>query len=327
MLKPSQSELLCEGIERVYGDTYPIEAFYDANYLRSSMEAGLLHCVAALDSNERVQGCMSTVLESVGGLTADGSALLVAPEYRGQGVVAQLGHHMVHTYQRLGLSGLHLYALGLHDLVQKQSGAAGAVVTGVLPAWFSKRARVAGYEYPDARIGAITLLMPLGGFPERRLYLPEEYAEVLQTLYSRMPFSRQYMPTQSGSLPHACSQVDSDMGVDIGVVNRQRRLLVSKVGEDLAPKLAAQLEQSAQAGEEVVYLDIPLDSPSSGYAVSCAQGLGFFFGALMVERGATDRLRMQRYAKTLAAPEHMVVASSEAKALLDFVLLDQQRSN
>lgn len=320
MLQPSQSELLCEGIQRVYGDTYPIEAFYDANYLRTSMEAGLLHCVAALDAQERVQGCMSTVLECEGAITADGSALLVAPEYRSQGVVAKLGHYMADTYQRLGLRGLHLYALGLHDRVQKQSGAAGAVVTGILPAWFSRKAKAAGYDFPDARIGAVTLLMPLSELPKRRVFLPSRYEAILGSLYGSFPFERECVPAVA-QVPPASYTV---LQCDTGALNLQRRLTVQQVGRDLEVILSMQLEQSAANDEEVVYLDIPLCEPLAEYAAQCANRLGFFFGAIMIERDSTDRLRLQRYVKKLAAPEHMVVASMEAQELLAFVLSDQE---
>lgn len=68
---------------------------------------------------------------------------------------------MTGIYNRLGLGGLYLYALALHELVQNQSQKSGAAVTGVPPAWFSQSAKVAGYDYPDARIGAMALLMPV----------------------------------------------------------------------------------------------------------------------------------------------------------------------
>ena len=110
---------------------------------------------------------------------------MIAPEYRGQGIVARLGSEMVATYRQLGLGGLHLYALALHDLVQNQSQDAGAVVTGVLPAWFSSNASISGYDYPDTRIGAVTLFMPLAALPKRVCYLPAIYRQVLQQLYQR----------------------------------------------------------------------------------------------------------------------------------------------
>ena len=128
LLEPADSGLLCLGIERVYADSYPIPEFYDASWLANAIARGLLHSVVARNAAGEVVGCMSTVLEVAGDHTADGSALMICPEYRGRGIVAQLGHHSVAVYQRLGIHGLHLYALALHDLVQNQSGRAGARV-------------------------------------------------------------------------------------------------------------------------------------------------------------------------------------------------------
>jgi len=318
LLLPSQSKLLCEGIARVYGDTYPIAEFYDPGYLRDAMQGGLLHSVVGMDAMGQVQACMSTLLESAGELTADGSALLVAPQCRGQGVVAQLGHHMGETYARLNLRGLHLYALALHAKVQNQSGAAGAEVTGILPAWFSRRARVAGYDYPDARIGAVCLLMPLGEFPRRRVFVPAVYREVLHHIYARLPLERDLLGDVSDSVPESKTVMD----VTRVPQNLQCRLLLHSAGADFAIRLEAELAQSRQMGDEVCYLDVALNDPQVDQSVEAARSAGFFFGGLMVERSGTDRLRLQRYVETLAAPQHMVVASSEAQALLQYVLDD-----
>lgn len=169
ILLASECELLCSGIRRVYGESYPVAEFYDPDYLSKAIESGKLHCVVAINGDEQVVACMSTVLEQPGDYTADGSALMIAQEYRGQGIVARLGSEMVATYKQLGLGGLHLYALALHDLVQKQSQDAGAVVTGVLPAWFSSNASINGYDYPDTRIGAVTHYYAPGNAAEEGL--------------------------------------------------------------------------------------------------------------------------------------------------------------
>jgi hypothetical protein len=178
----SECELLSSGIRRVYGASYPVPEFYDTDYLSQAIQSNKLHCVVAIDSDEQVVACMSTVLERSGDYTADGCALMIAPEYRGQGIVARLGSAMVATYRQLGLGGLHLYALALHDLVQNQSQDAGAVVTGVLPAWFSKGASISGYGYPDTCIGAVTLFMPLAAPPKRVCYLPASYRQILEPI-------------------------------------------------------------------------------------------------------------------------------------------------
>ena len=319
LLTTDNAQLLVSAIERVYGNTYPIPEFYDAGYIARAIDAGLLSTVVARGQRGEIAGCMSTVLEMPGDVTADGSALMVAEEYRGQGITALIGERMVEVYQQLGLGGLHLYALALHDRVQNQSGAAGAVVTGVLPAWFSRQARVTGYDYPDARIGAVCLYMPLGALPARTVYLPAPYAQVLRGIYAELPAERDLQDcTETVQFP-ACTV----LSLEDKPRNGQRRVLLERTGSDFDSVLAELLHDCDEAGREVIYLDIPLADPGCERAVQVARAQGMFFGALMVDRRGCDRLRMQRYDDILAAPDYMVLATPQARALLDFVQVDR----
>lgn len=316
-LEPCDSKLLVQGIERVYGDTYPVPDFYDQGYIAGAIKQQRLHSVVALNSASEVVGCMSTVLEQVGDYTADGSALMVAPEYRGHGIVAQLGHYSVEIYRRLGLGGLHLYALALHDLVQNQSGRAGAVVTGILPAWFSKRATVAGYDYPDARIGAVTLYMPLAGLPARSCYLPARHATVLGQIYARLDIPRSLLEPPAIPLPDSAA-----FRTEHKPANQQVRATCLRIGADFEMALQNIFPRDNGRAVEVEYLDLPLQDPGIGEAVDTASEQGFFFGALMVDRCGCDHLRLQRFPADLAAPASMVLATPEARSLLDYLLAD-----
>ena len=319
-LSAADADLLARGITRVYGGTYPVPEFYDAEWLANAIESRRLHSVVALDEAGEVVGCMSTVLEVTGDYTADGSALMIAPEFRGQGIVAELGQHSLVIYRQLGLSGLHLYALALHDLVQSQSGRAGAVVTGVLPAWFSREARVAGYDYPDARIGAVMLYMPLSESPARTLYLPRDYDAILRNLYSALALERFLQPcAEEGVLPTATNST-----LEIKSTNRQLRLIVDRIGEDFPAVISRHLQRLSPEQFEVFYVDLPLYDPAVHRATVEARDRGFFFGALMIERRGGDRLRLQTYAVDSAAAKHMVLATRQAQELLAFVLEDQR---
>ena len=83
MVNYSYTPLLCRGIEQVYADTYPIPEFYDPDHIAGAIAAGRLYSVVAMEGAGEVVGCMSTVLEQVGDYTADGSALMISPDYRG----------------------------------------------------------------------------------------------------------------------------------------------------------------------------------------------------------------------------------------------------
>jgi hypothetical protein len=43
------SELLCQGIERVYGHTYPIPEFYDPQYIHAAITQKKLHSIVAMN--------------------------------------------------------------------------------------------------------------------------------------------------------------------------------------------------------------------------------------------------------------------------------------
>lgn len=316
------SELLCQAIERVYGSTYPIPEFYDPAYIHAAITEQKLHSIIALDERREVVGCMSTVLEQTGDYTADASALMIAPEYRGQGIVSQLGHHSMGNYQRLGLGGLHLYALALHDLVQNQSQKAGATVTGILPAWFSRQARIAGYDYPEARIGAVTLFMPLASMPYRSVYLPQRHQSPLSDIYTQLNLSRQLQTLpKSAALP-----ASSTYQIESKSANLQQRVIVTRVGADFQVQVAQLLVKARGVASEVVYIDLPLSDPNVSIATEQARDLGFFFGAVMVDRCGGDKLRLQSYAAEVAAPDHMVIASDRARRLRDYILADRPAS-
>lgn len=320
LLDSSQSDLLRKGIREVYGETYPIPEFYDINYIESAINAGKLHTVVAIDDRQKVVGSMSTILEQVGDFTADGSTLIISEEFRGQGIVSKLGETMVHSYNSLGLSGLHLYALALHDLVQNQSQKSGAVVTGIYPGYFHRNANIAGYNHPDARIGAVALYMPLAELPKRVCYLPGIYEEVLRNTYQHLVIERELI-SEASTIP---KPEQTCCGIDEKPANGQLRIMIERTGKDLTRIIQEHLSSINNKQYEVFYLDIRLSDPAVSYAVQQARELGFFYGGLIVDRRGSDQLRLQRYDKRLIAPNAMVIASAEAQVLFDFVLNDSK---
>jgi hypothetical protein len=227
---------------------------------------------------------------------------------------------MAESYRDLGIAGLHLYALALHDIVQNQSQKAGAVVTGILPGWFSRKVKASGYEYPDARIGSVLLYMPLAPLPKRANYIPEIYSDVLSDTYARLGLDRDLkVADRKAFLPAKTSYF-----VDSKMANKHLRVVIERIGMDLIDVVRQLLPRSAPPEYEVVYLDLPLSDPAVGYAVENARQLRFFYGALMIERCGSDWLRLQRYDRHLVAPEAMKIASEVGVNLLSFILSDSQ---
>ncbi|MEM9255317.1 MAG: hypothetical protein AAGA91_07710 [Pseudomonadota bacterium] len=319
-LSAAQGSLLADGIRRVYGDTYPMTDLYDMDYVRRMINGGLLHTVVAMNGDSEVVGQMSTVLEEVGDVTADGSALMVDSAYRGLGITQALGEAMLGVYQDCSICGLHLYALAIHQRVQKKSIGAGAAVTGILPAWFHAKSSIEGYRHPSGyRIGAVPLYMPLKSLPYRESYIPPVYSEVLTSIYESLEIERKLIPAPD-RLPDSAQ---TKVTVEDKPSNGHYRLRVDRIGGDFLERLS-HVSDGVSGHREVIYIDLPLADHAISYAVKEARTRGFFFGSLMVDRCGSDRLRLQSYSKHCVMPDAMVIHGPQGENLLELVLEEQR---
>lgn len=321
LISEDESELLRDCILAVYGNTYPLPAFYDVDYIRNAIRDCRLHSLVAQNPQGTVVGNISTILEVEGDYTADGSAVMVAEKYRGKGAMSAMGSQLLELYDRLGLVGLHLYALTLHDVVQRKSIAGGAVVTGLFPAHFNRNATVSGFDRPECRIGSVFLYQPLRETPLRSVYLPSDYRDVLSGLYDRLSINRTLNCAPAPSGMPTSSFTSQIAGQD----NGDRRLIVNRIGSDVLDVFADLHEPGAGGVCEVSYIDLPLNDPCIEHGVAMARKCGYFFGALVVERRGTDWLRMQYYAPENVSYSTMVIYSQHGEDVLRFIRQDQLR--
>ena len=320
LLEASEAEKFSEGIRRVYGDSYPLPEMYDVNYIENKLHDGSLYVAVASNELGEVVGTTGAVVETPGDRSVDSIATMVDDRYRGQKVMAGMGRAIYPVHNERQMVGTHLYALAFHDIVQRQSIGAGAVTTGILPAWFGKHAQVTGYDYPDVRRGAVNLFMSIVEAPERVLYLPTAYAAILKSIYAKLPVPRQFREASSQqALPS-----HSDYALLEQPGNQTRRLIVHAAGTDLQA-LMQSLRDSCDRGEcEVVYAELALGDVGIEIAVSAAREAGLFYGNLLIERRDTDYLRLQYYPAELAAPDAMALYGDQTLTLFEFVNTDRE---
>ncbi len=320
LLNASQATPFAEGIRRVYGDSYPLPEMYDAGYVESQLRAGSLYVAVASNDLGEVVGTSGAVVETPGDRSVDSIATMVDDRYRGQKVMSGMGRAIYEVHNQRDMVGTHLYALAFHDIVQRQSIGAGAVTTGVLPAWFGRHANVTGYQYPDVRRGAVSLYMPIVEAPLRRVYLPGSYAETLHAIYSEVPVPRDF----GQPLPSTAPAEKGRYTALEQAGNQQCRIIVHEAGADLPALLLKHRSACDQRACEVIYVELPLGDASIEYAVACARDAGFFYGNLLIERRNTDFLRLQYYPESLAAPDAMALHGERTLALSDFVQADRK---
>lgn len=313
-LTPATASKLGECIQRVYGESYPLPEYYNGDYVAGLLADKLLYSEVALSPQGEAIGTNSTQLEQIGDLTADGTMTMVDENFRGLRILTSLGTRMTSVYQQLGIAYLQLYALALHHIVQEQSAAAGAAVTGILPTYFSHRATMSGFNSNEDRVGAVVMHLPLGQLPQRQIYLPAIYREPVENVYLKLGLRRE-VSNASGNLPDSpCTAVR-----DAKPSNQLLRLRFDLLGRDFSTLVSQAL---SEPGFDIFYLDLPLADPAIHQAVEIAREIGFFYGSLILERCGSDRIRMQYYDQALYQPDNLKIASDEGKALRDFVLKD-----
>ncbi|MAV76066.1 MAG: hypothetical protein CBD32_03265 [Actinobacteria bacterium TMED172] len=312
---------MSHAIRRVYGESYPIQEMYDAKYISKSLADGSLYIATARDSLGNIIGTSGALIERVDDLTADAIATMVDSNYRGRKIMTKLGEKLYEVYEKLGMVGTHLYALAFHDIVQRQSLAAGAVATGILPAWFDKQVNVTGYDYPNVRRGAVCLYLPIKDAPQREIYLPSVYSETISSIYKQLLLSRilNSSPIEP-QLPHKSLFKSHEQNS-----NCQIRLIIEVIGEDINFLIDEYRRFVSEGKFEVLYLELPLKDIGIDLAINEARELGLFYGNLLIERSETDFLRMQYYSSEVASSSSMALYGEEILSLRGFIESDQKR--
>lgn len=313
LLEQDHTPALVSLVRACYGEHYAHAHFYDAAALADRIRREQLFCAIATDAQGQVVATMSVGLEYPGDRTADNFAGMMLPEYRGQGVLMQLGAILFPVYERLQLYGLQTATVTHHTISQKISSNTGTQTCGCLLA-----------DSPGSNADGLPLttrmpiLMQFYRFqapPSRPLYLPAAYGPLLTRLFDALAF-----PVTAGSdaaTPPSHSRVEWRDDPRRGT----RLLRCHAIGNDMAALLEQHRRQPAAAS----YLDIPLTDPAAPALSALANRDGWFFGGLLLERAGTDFLRLQRC--DLPQPDsRQGIVDAFSQSLVDAILQDRERT-
>lgn len=322
-LTPDLAEALVDCVHAVYGEHYSLPEFYDAQKIRDLLQRGLLHAFVGLNPRGEIVGTLGAQLECANAITIDGRTGMVRSEYRQHGLLKSLGMFMYDIYQQLRIRGIQMYAVTYHAISQRHGLEYGSFVTGLLPAHFPHDMVPAEYPAFAGRGGAVSMyyLFPTLPLPSAAVCLPAQYRDAIGSLYAAHSIARSELPA---------SREIGDEATRFSSIFNERTfastVLVASIGRNFAAALDDIVAEALRKGSAVVYLDVPLASPSSGMAVDLANRQGFFFGALLPARKNGDILRLQKLLNPESiVPGEMKLHSAEVQHMLDFVLADARR--
>jgi len=290
LLAPEEASGLVDFVRNLYGSTYPNSLFYDADELQQQLKAGRLCSAVAETPEGKIVGHFGTYYEYTGDVTADGTTGMVDPDFRGEGVMRHLARPMFARYKADKLAGLHLYAVTLHSITQRQSVDGGAVVTGVLLQDWPGDYEISGFagNLGLRRMPVVTLFMPLfpDSMPAREVFCPADWQELLKSRYEAIGARRDLAGPGAGGVA-ARSRCETLLKPAQGAA----ALRFHRVGRDWEECLEAFLGEAASFPAR--YLDISLTEAAALALIDHVREAGWYFGALLPERAGTDFCRLQ----------------------------------
>ncbi len=298
--------------ERCYGTTYPSDIFYATQRLATAIEAGNLRSVVAVNENNII-GHTGLTVRHDGARAIEAGNTVVDPNWRGQGLLGELGTALTELCRAEGFAAYVHYPTTAHEIMQKRSVQGGGTETGLMLAYIPAETNYTAIDHTSGRLAATVVFQPFEAMPHRRVYLPERYAQVLKALFDDCNLERTFnapATRSAGSAPEF-------------VMHERRGLLhafVTRAAADLPQQIEA---ASGSATAAVIQVDLCLDDPAVSAAVDALAAGGFYFAALMPEFAHTDVLRLQRINQTSAAEFEPALANPGAQRLLRYIKADR----
>ena len=212
---------------------------------------------------------------------AEAGNTVVDPAYRGRGLLGRLGGALADLCDAEGFIGYVHYPTTAHDIMQTTAVRGDGVETGLMLDYIPAETDYRGIDRVAGRLAATVVYLLFSPAPERPVFLPTIYRELIEDLYSEAMLKRLVAPSRD-ALPRDGTRA-------LRTLHARRSLQhvhVERAGSDLAKWL--------DSSAAVTHVDLCLDDPTVEAAVSVLRDQGFFFCALLPEFAHTDALRLQR---------------------------------
>ena len=296
--------------ERCYGATYANPLFYDAHTLRAAIAAGELRGGVA-SAGERIVGHTGLTVRHPAARAIEAGNTVVDPDFRGGGLLGELGGALGDLCRQLGYVGYVHYPTTAHTIMQTRSIAAGGVETGVMLAYIPADTEYRAIDRSAGRLAATVVYQPFTRAPKRDVFVPARY-EWVGALYRDMRLERTV---------RASTVAPSGRTHLITRWNARRALLhidCVHVGADIGDAVATARRRYDPA---VVHVDLGLDVECAGAAVERLRAAGHVYCAVLPEFGSSDVLRLQWLAEP-GAGQRADLANAGARRLLAKIVAD-----
>jgi hypothetical protein len=321
LLKPDEGGVLSAAIVAAYGDTYDVRWVYDAVEVCSRLADGTYVSWVAETAGGELLCHTGLSRTDPGDAVGHSGQAVTMPAARGQHLFTQTKRHLMDWAQEQGMAGMFSEATAAHPYSQRAICELGGHETGFLLGWIPATvANDAAADAPRRRQSAALFYTKLNDGHERQVYAPERHrgivAKTLELCELRGTLAD---PPADAKLP-----ARSVLHVEVDADHNLALITVAVPGADLEEAIAAERHHLFHRAKlDAVYVDLPLETPSTALVADHLERLGVSYsGVFPNTRTDGDVLRMQSLHRVRVSEEDVVVASDHGRELLEYVLAD-----
>jgi hypothetical protein len=302
---------ICQLAWRTYGYTYQHDEYYLPGRLAAMIASGHQISFVSLTTDGMVVGHTGLLLESPEDILVEAGRGMVDPRYRGHHLMSATGQVQAEWLGSSGILAIEAAAVTAHTKTQSENMVANIQLAFLPPIEFRD---MPGTGVPD-RQTVVGSVYPVADIPAQEIYAPRRDAEMLDSIYQATRFSRTLLESRDGPV-EAETRVDVSVHADLG----HAILHIRKIGRDLEKVLEERVRAIRAGGVQVIYCDLPLDSPAVDWASEILADASFVFaGPLPLKNRGIDMLRYQSLGSISVDRAQINVKSALAERLLDYV--------
>lgn len=309
-------------VYRCYGYTYANEFMYFPEQVESRIRTGIMKSCGVFNSTNEIVGHLAILFDRVGAKVAESGVAVVNPRYRGHGIYKRSKLFLKGWAASNGVIGTYGEAVTVHPYSQKGSIEMGGHEVGFLLGYSPGTVsfKKISDKNKNRRQSIALIFTPILESSEVPLFPPAEYKHILEAIYNRLGFSRNFIGEKS--IAEEISE-NGRLTLSIRPDHNQAFIVINQPGKNIFQQIHFHFKQLCLKRFDCIYIDLPLGNPSISELGSRLREIGFFFGGVIPELRGGDVLRMQYLNNVEISKDDIAIASEFGEYLLEKIFEDK----
>ncbi|REL37724.1 GNAT family N-acetyltransferase [Rhodohalobacter sp. SW132] len=232
------------------------------------------------------------VIKSTDSMIGEVGEAVVSPQYRKRGLMKSMLNTLIKMSRQRGLKGLFGEALTIHTYSQKVNQKFNFKTTALVVAKSPKRIfKGMNFQSTD-NVGVVIDFLPLTRRWMKPFHLPEQYADLLNTIYDQFQ-AHLYIPSRKSRIADVHGKTKMEL-----IIHHEKNsalIIVREIGSTFELSCKRMFRSIEELTLTMIYIDLPLGSDKINSSVDFLKKSGFVLAGLMpLFHEESDYLRMQK---------------------------------